>query len=218
MSAVVRDVPTAGGPARAHVWRPARSVATRGSVVLGHGAGGGVDALDLQALAARLPAQGWVVALVEQPWRVAGRRVAGPPAGLDRAWLQVVPALLTGRARLPRPLVLGGRSAGARVACRTAAALDAAAVLALSFPLHPPGKSGSSRAGELALVTGSGRPLGVVQGERDPFGTPAELAPYAPVVFAVAGTHMFPAASVGRVAQAAVEFLCAADFGSARPG
>ncbi|MGN6302231.1 MAG: alpha/beta family hydrolase, partial [Angustibacter sp.] len=144
----VVDVPTPEGPARAHVSRPASA---RGTLVLGHGAGGGVDAPDLQAIAAAATAAGWAVVLVEQPWRVAGRKVATAPPKLDVAWRAVVAALTSGRAALPPPLVVGGRSAGARVACRTADAVGAAAVVALAFPLRPPGRPDApSRADELA--------------------------------------------------------------------
>ena len=136
-----------------------------GTVVLGHGAGGGVDAPDLQAAARAALERGWAVALVEQPWRVAGRRVAEAPPRLDAAWTAVVEHLRdqagTG------PLVLGGRSAGARVACRTADRLGAAGLLCLAFPLVPPG--GRSRAGELAAPA---VPRLVVQGARDSFGVP----------------------------------------------
>ncbi|NJP66984.1 hydrolase [Streptomyces sp. ventii] len=140
-------------------------------LALGHGAGGGVGARDLVALAAALPPLGCTVALVEQPWRVAGRRVAPAPRTLDTAWRELWPAL-----RAPAlPVVAGGRSAGARVACRTAAELGAVAVLALAFPLHPPGRPERSRAAELDAVGGSGLPLLVVQGERDAFGRPEEF-------------------------------------------
>jgi predicted alpha/beta-hydrolase family hydrolase len=110
------------------------------------------------------------VALVEQPWRVAGRKLAPAPKTLDAAWRAVWPAL----AEPGHPVVAGGRSAGARVACRTAADLGAAAVLALAFPLHPPGRPDRSRAGELGQAA-SAAPLLVVQGGRDPFGRPAEF-------------------------------------------
>ncbi|MDH6141687.1 putative alpha/beta-hydrolase family hydrolase [Kitasatospora sp. GP30] len=135
---------------------------------LGHGAGGGIEAPDLVALAAALPARGVTVALVEQPWRVAGRKVAPAPKTLDTGWLPVARRL----AAEGLPLVVGGRSAGARVACRTGAGSGAAAVLALAFPLHPPGKPEKSRAEELL---GTGLPTLVVQGEKDTFGTPAEF-------------------------------------------
>lgn len=166
-----RTVQTPLGPARVHLHRATQP---RGSLVLGHGAGGGIDAPDLVAIARELPGDGWTVVLVEQPWRVAGRRVAPAPTSLDRAWQPVLAALTSGRARLTHPLVVGGRSAGARVACRTAAAVGADAVLALSFPLRPPGKP-RSRAAELTAVAADGIPVHVVQGERDPFGTPEDV-------------------------------------------
>ncbi len=167
----VREIHTPVGMARAHLWRPVRPC---GSLVLGHGAGGTSWSADLQALTA-LTAQGWLVVLVEQPWRVAGRAVATPPAQLDVAWLAVMEALTSGRGALPRPLVVGGRSSGARVACRTADAVGADAVLLLAFPLHPPGKPEKSRAAEAQMVTGAGIRLAVIQGEKDPFGSPDDL-------------------------------------------
>src|SRR3990170_4250187 len=138
---------------------------------LGHGAGGGIGALDLVALAAALPGQGITVARYEQPWRVAGGRVAARPATLDIAWLEAAPHL----AELARgiPLIVGGRSAGARVACRTAADVGAAAVVCLAFPLHPPGSPEKSRLAELLIPK---IPVLVVQGDRDTFGTAATLA------------------------------------------
>lgn len=135
----------------------------KGLLVLGHGAGGGVDALDLLAARDAAHAAGWRVALVEQPWRVRGRKVAEAPSRLDAAWVDVL-ATLQGA-----PLVVGGRSAGARVACRTAAAVGADAVLCLAFPVHPPGKPERSRLDELAAVR---VPVLVVQGDRDAFGMP----------------------------------------------
>jgi uncharacterized protein len=139
-----------------------------GVVALGHGAGGGIEARDLRALAETLPREGWSVALVEQPWRVAAKKVAPAPKTLDTAWRALWPALLAPGV----PVVAGGRSAGARVACRTGRELGAHAVLALSFPLHPPGKPEKSRVEEL---TGTGLPTLVVQGDRDPFGRPGEF-------------------------------------------
>jgi uncharacterized protein len=169
----VRDVPTPQGPARVHVHDPPGEPA--GTLVLGHGAGGGVAAPDLRAATTAGRAAGWRVVLVEQPWRVAGRRVAPAPPRLDDAWLAVLLDLarrgLAGGP--PARLVVGGRSAGARVACRTAHAVGAGAVLCLAFPLHPPGRPEKSRAGELA---GAGVPVVVVQGESDAFGTPADIA------------------------------------------
>ncbi|MER6079538.1 alpha/beta family hydrolase [Streptomyces sp. NPDC001833] len=137
-------------------------------LAVGHGAGGGVEARDLQAVAAVLPGHGVTVALVEQPWRVAGKKLAPAPKTLDVGWRGVWPAL----AAPGLPVVSGGRSAGARVACRTATELGAVGVLALSFPLHPPGKPEKSRASELL---GAGVPTLVVQGGNDPFGKPAEF-------------------------------------------
>ncbi|EFL17509.1 alpha/beta family hydrolase [Streptomyces sp. C] len=165
MSTRTESVDTPAGEARI-TWHTAR--AARLVLALGHGAGGGVEARDLQALAAAMPARGVTVALVEQPWRVAGKKVAAAPKVLDEGWRALWPAL----ERPGLPVVAGGRSAGARVACRTAAELGAAGVLALSFPLHPPGKPEKSRAEELL---GAGRPVLVVQGGRDPFGRPEEF-------------------------------------------
>jgi predicted alpha/beta-hydrolase family hydrolase len=160
----VRSIETPAGEARVDVRRATESWLT---LVLGHGAGGGIDARDLAALASALPDQGVTVIRVEQPWHVAGRRVATAPPTLDLAWLAVLSALaVTG------PLVVGGRSAGARVACRTAQALGAAGALALAFPLHPPGRPEKSRLGEL---TGAGVPTLVLQGDRDAFGGPGDF-------------------------------------------
>ncbi|MEV6839889.1 alpha/beta family hydrolase [Streptomyces sp. NPDC051133] len=158
-------ISTEAGDARI-TWHPGHKA--RLVLAAGHGAGGGVEARDLQALARALPAHGVTVALVEQPWRVAGKKVAPAPKTLDAGWRGVWPAL----ARPGLPVISAGRSAGARVACRTAAELGAHAVLALSFPLHPPGKPEKSRAQELL---GAGVPTLVVQGGNDPFGRPAEF-------------------------------------------
>jgi predicted alpha/beta-hydrolase family hydrolase len=141
-------------------------------LVLGHGASGGVEAADLVAVAEAAVAAGVAVARVTQPYRVAGRRTPPPAAQLDAAWTAVVERVRTevaSRSAGAVPLVLGGRSSGARVACRTAAALGAAGVVALAFPLHPPGKPERSRAAE--LITGV--PTLVVNGDRDPFGVPS---------------------------------------------
>ncbi|TXS11934.1 hydrolase [Streptomyces sp. adm13(2018)] len=158
-------VPTDAGDARI-AWHEAP--APRAVLALGHGAGGGIEARDLQALAAALPGRGVTVALVEQPWRVAGKKLAPAPKTLDTGWRGLWPAL----ARPGLPVIAGGRSAGARVACRTGRELGALAVLALSFPLHPPGRPERSRADELL---GSGLPTLVVQGGNDPFGRPDEF-------------------------------------------
>lgn len=183
-----RLVDTPEGTARAATTAPA-GVAT-GTLVLGHGAGGLRWTQDVLHVRDTAVAAGWVVVLVDQPWRVALRRVGPAPATLDRAWSAVVASLTGGRPA--GPLVLGGRSAGARVACRTAPHLGADAVLALSFPLHPPRRADRSRAAELAVPTASGLAVHVVQGCTDPFGTPAEVAAVLSpggTVDAVDGTH-----------------------------
>jgi predicted alpha/beta-hydrolase family hydrolase len=201
-----REIDTPRGPGLATVHRPARARAT---LVLGHGAGGRGWTGDVVAVTEELVGHGWAVALVDQPWRLAGRKVATPPPTLDEAWVPIVRVLTTGRGALPRPLVLGGRSAGARVACRTAAELSAAGVLCLSFPLHPPGKPGSSRAEELRRPVEAGIPLHVIQGRRDPFGTPEEVRAELPDpawVTAAQGTHSFGRAPAD-VVVAARDFL-----------
>jgi predicted alpha/beta-hydrolase family hydrolase len=163
------DVDTPHGLARAHVHRPRRA---RGALVLGHGAGGGVEAPDLVTARDAALTERLAVALVEQPYRVAGRRSPPPAAHLDAAWIAVVAAL---RARVLKllPAIVGGRSLGARVACRTAEATGAVGVLCLAFPLVPPRRSAPapSRLPELDAVR---IPTLVVQGERDPFGMPPE--------------------------------------------
>jgi predicted alpha/beta-hydrolase family hydrolase len=141
---------------------------SRGLLVLGHGAGGGIGAPDLVAVARAAQSERIGVVLVEQPYRVAGRRSPAPARQLDAAWVAVVEHLrrdvVSGA-----PLVVGGRSSGARVACRTAAVTGAVGVLCLAFPLHPPGHPAVSRIDELEAVT---VPTLVVQGDRDPFGMP----------------------------------------------
>ncbi len=153
------------------------------TLVLTHGAGGGIDSPDLLALARRLPAKGISVALVEQPWRVAGRRVAPAPGILDEGFAAALEGL-----RPRTPMIIGGRSAGARVACRTGRRLGAAGVLALAFPLHPPGRPERSRVGELL---GSGLRLLVVQGECDALGTPYEFPLQLPLVVIPGADHQF---------------------------
>lgn len=160
-------VDSAQGPGHL-LW--SRADVPRAVVLLGHGAGGGVDSWDLTALAAGLPEAGVSVVRYVQPWRVAGRRVAVRPPLLDEAWLPAVDAVTADAQDLP--LVTGGRSAGARVACRTANATGARGVLCLSFPLHPPGRPDRSRAAELLAPD---CPRLVVQGTRDPFGTGEEI-------------------------------------------
>jgi uncharacterized protein len=140
-------------------------------LVLGHGAGGGTGAADLELLARRLPERGTTVVRFEQPWRTAGRRVAGPPAQLDEAWVSAVRWLRDQKWGQGR-LFAGGRSAGARVACRTALALGVRGVVCLAFPLHLPGRPEKSRAAELLTA---GVPRLVLQGTKDSFGTPEEV-------------------------------------------
>ncbi|MEF2527106.1 MULTISPECIES: alpha/beta hydrolase family protein [Streptomyces] len=191
-----RSVETPAGEARI-TWYPAAGGA-RLVLALGHGAGGGIEARDLQALAAALPGRGTTVALVEQPWRVAGRKVAAAPKVLDEGWRGLWPAL----AEPGLPVVAGGRSAGARVACRTGSALGAAGVLALAFPLHPPGRPERSRAAEL---TGAGLPVLVVQGGRDPFGRPEEFPAAGPPAYELlevpGGDHGFAVPKKGAPTQ-----------------
>jgi predicted alpha/beta-hydrolase family hydrolase len=159
------EIDTPHGPARAHL-EPVD--APRAALVLGHGAGGGVGARDLRAAADAARGVGLSVALVEQPYRVAGRRSPAPATQLDDAWTAVVEALRDGPL-CDLPLVSGGRSAGARVACRTAQAAGATGVLCLAFPLHPPGRPEKTRLPELEAVE---MPVLVVQGVSDPFGMP----------------------------------------------
>ena len=166
---VTHDVETPHGPARVFV-RAADE--PRAALVLGHGAGGGVNARDLVAASGAALALGFSVALVEQPYRVAGRR--SPPRAplLDTAWIAVVDYLRAGELS-GLPLVTGGRSSGARVACRTAEACGAIGVLCLAFPLRPPRREGAAPApSRLGELEGADVPVLIVQGERDPFGMP----------------------------------------------
>jgi predicted alpha/beta-hydrolase family hydrolase len=191
------DIETPHGPARAHVQIADGAVAT---MVLGHGAGGGVSAPDLMVAARAALERQVSVALVEQPYLVAGRKSQAPAAQLDAAWIAAVDHLRDDRV----PLIVGGRSAGARVACRTAGETGASAVLCLAFPVHPPGKPEKSRLAELDAVR---VPVLVVQGERDPFGMP----PGAPnrTVVRVAGDHSLKA-DLEAVAAAIGNWLTAA--------
>jgi predicted alpha/beta-hydrolase family hydrolase len=165
----VVELDTPHGLARAHLELADRP---RAALVLGHGAGGGVTARDLVAVANMARAEGVSVALVEQPYRVAGRRAPAPARQLDAAWAAVVAEL--GASQLSGlPLITGGRSLGARVACRTAAETGSVGVLCLAFPLLPPRRKGGaeprSRLPELEAVP---VPVLVVQGNRDRFGMP----------------------------------------------
>jgi predicted alpha/beta-hydrolase family hydrolase len=172
------------------------------ALVLGHGAGGGVAAPDLTAATKAANEAGLTVALVEQPYRVAGRRSPAPANQLDTAWAAVVTQLhedaLSGLA-----LVTGGRSAGARVACRTAEELDAIAVLCLAFPVHPPGKGADPAKSRLPELDAVKVPTLVVQGESDPFGMPPD-GPNRTVV-RIPGNHSLR--SAGAVAAAVSEWL-----------
>jgi predicted alpha/beta-hydrolase family hydrolase len=164
------EIDTPHGPAAAELHHPEEP---RAALVLGHGAGGGLAAPDLVAAKQVALSEGLSVALVEQPYRVAGRRSAAPAHQLDTAWTAVVRHLAAKELK-GLPLVTGGRSAGARVACRTAEATGAVAVLCLAFPLQPArrratGKQAPSRLDELDAVR---VPMLVVQGEKDQFGVP----------------------------------------------
>jgi predicted alpha/beta-hydrolase family hydrolase len=177
------ELDTPHGPARVHLHPAERP---RAALVLGHGAGGGVDAPDLVVATEAALANGCSVAMVEQPYRVAGRRSPAPARQLDAAWIAVIEELRSDRLG-GVPLIAGGRSAGARVACRTAAETGAVAVLCLAFPVHPPGRAddpSKSRQFELDAVE---VPALVVQGESDPFGMPTAGA--SREVAVVAGNH-----------------------------
>ena len=140
-------------------------------LVLGHGAGGGVSAADLELLAARLPALGTTVVRFEQPWRTAGRTAGAPPPKLDEAWRAAL-GWLVEQEWAQHPLLVGGRSAGARVACRTASDTNPAAIVCLAFPLHLPGRPEKSRVAELLAPSA---PRLVLQGTKDSFGTPEQI-------------------------------------------
>lgn len=159
-------VETPRGAARVELALPAE--ASTAVLVLGHGAGGDVDAPDLIALRAAALDAGVAVAGITQPYRVAGRRAPAPAAHLDAAWCAAVSAVRSDRRLAGRPLIVGGRSSGARVACRTAGEVGAVAVVALAFPLHPPGRPERTRDAELD----TGLPTLVINGDRDPFGVP----------------------------------------------
>ena len=197
------DVPTPHGPARVRLEDGGVGTGAhrRFALVLGHGAGGGVDSTDLRATTEAAVALGFTVALVEQPYRVAGRRSPAPARQLDTAWLAVVEALAAGPLAGCR-LVVGGRSSGARVACRTAELSHAVGVLGLAFPLLPPGAArggdvSKSRLGELEAVPASA-PVLVVQGRRDPFGMPPPGVNRS--VVAIDGTHTLSSTKAVRAA------------------
>lgn len=164
------EIATPSGPARVDLDRPRNAA---GLLVVGHGAGGGVNAPDIVTGRDAALAAGWVVARVTQPYRVAGRRSPAPAPKLDEAWVAVVGALRKRRGLGAPPLVVAGRSSGARVACRTADAVGADGVLCLAFPVHPPGKPEATRLPELDSPN---CPVLVIQGDRDPFGMPPAAA------------------------------------------
>lgn len=168
MASTVVPVDTPQGPGRLFL-----DLANRPSsiLVLGHGAGGGVGSADLELLARSLPDLGTSVLRFEQPWRTAGRTAGTSPPRLDEAWI-VALDWLTEQEWARQPLVVGGRSAGARVACRTAPQTDAAAVVCLAFPLHPPGRPEKSRVSELLTPT---VPRLDLQGSKDSFGTADQI-------------------------------------------
>jgi hypothetical protein len=161
------EISTPSGPAGADIDRPRGDAVAL--LVLTHGAGGGTETADISAVRAAALKAGVAVVRLTQPYRVAGRRSPGAAPAQDAAWLAAVAAIRRRRGFGPLPLVLGGRSNGARVACRTAIASGAAAVVALAFPVHPPGRPDTTRLPEL---DGAGVPVLVVQGDRDPFGMP----------------------------------------------
>jgi uncharacterized protein len=181
-------------------------------LVLGHGAGGGIDAPDLSALAVAACTACVAVARVEQPYRVAGRRAPAPAPHLDEAWVAVVAALRAEPGFDELPVVVAGRSSGGRVACRTAGAVGAAAVVALAFPVHPPRRPERSRLAELDMPA---VPVLVVQGDRDPFGMP-EPVPGRRDVHVVPGADHSLRSAPAAVAGAVVDWLAAR--GLARPG
>jgi uncharacterized protein len=168
MASTVVPVDTPQGPGRFFL-----DLADRPSsiLVLGHGAGGGVGSADLELLARSLPELGTSVLRFEQPWRTAGRKVGPPPPRLDEAWVAALD-WLSKQDWARHPLLVGGRSAGARVACRTASQTDPAAIVCLAFPLHLPGRPEKTRLAELLMPT---VPRLVLQGSKDSFGTPDEI-------------------------------------------
>lgn len=185
-----RRIDTPQGEARLVTSR-ARS--GRATLLLSHGAGVGIDTADLEALARHLPRNGITVVRLEQPWRVAGRKVATPPSTLDQGLVAAA-----GHLRSTAPLVVGGRSAGARSAARCAHGLGAAGCLALAFPLHPPGRPEKSR---LAELEGAQVPTLVIQGERDTMGRPDEFPPETDLAVVPAADHSFKVAKTAPISQ-----------------
>ena len=161
------EIGTSEGPALAEMEWPAVGDPVF-LLVLTHGAGADPGSPDVLAVAGAALGLGGVVALVTQPYRVKGRRSPGSTDRQDAAWMEVI-AALRAAAGAGLPLIQGGRSNGARVACRTAGAVGALGVIALAFPLHPPGHPNRSRAAELAAA---GTDVLVLNSDRDPFGIP----------------------------------------------
>jgi uncharacterized protein len=183
------------------------------ALVLGHGAGGGVDAPDLVAATSAAHSAGLTVALIEQPYRVAGRRSPAPARQLDAAWTAVLEQLREDALR-GLPVIVGGRSVGARVACRTAADVGAVAVLCLAFPVHPPGKGDDPTKSRLPELDAVQVPTLVVQGESDPFGMPPDGR--GRKVVRVPGNHSLR--STGAVAAAVSEWLASGVTGAGQTG
>jgi predicted alpha/beta-hydrolase family hydrolase len=196
------EIATPSGPAVAELERPPEGA--RALLVLTHGAGGGVETGDISAVRTAALKSGIAVARLTQPYRVAGRRSPPAPAKQDEAWLAAIATLRRRRGLGTLPLVVGGRSNGARVACRTAVASGAVGVVALAFPLHPPGRPENSR---LAELDGAGVPVLVVQGDRDPFGMP----PAGPdrEVLVIGGADHSLKRELGTVASAVTAFVTA---------
>jgi predicted alpha/beta-hydrolase family hydrolase len=194
------EIVTSYGPARAEIDECPPGQLAAFLLALTHGAGGGPDSRDLLAARDVATALGGVVARVTQPYRVRGGRAPGSAARQDAAWLEIVRAL---RDRFPGiPLIQGGRSNGARLACRTAREAGALAVVALAFPLHPPGRPERSRLAELRAARTS---VLVVNGARDPFGVP-EPADATRVVVLPGEQHAL-AGNPGAVAEAVGSWL-----------
>lgn len=162
-------------------------------MLLSHGAGNGIDTADLEALATHLPRNDVSVVRFEQPWKVAGRKVATSPATLDDGLRAAASAM-----RTRTPLIVGGRSAGARAAARTARELGASGCLCLAFPLHPPGRPESSRVEELLATR---VPTLVIQGERDPMGRPEEFPPGVEMTVIPGGDHSLRVPQRGQLTQ-----------------
>jgi len=208
-------VDTAAGQAHVVLEMPSRTA--HALLVVGHGAGGDIEAPDLLALRNSALSRGIAVARVRQPYRVAGRRAPAPAAQLDAAWVSVVTALAEcagpfapyARRLRRRPVVVAGRSSGARVACRTAQAAGAAAVVALAFPLRPPGRPDRSRADELAVAV----PLLVVQGSRDAFGRPADFPSSVRVIEVAGADHSLKAAGFRAVVGDIADWILQATAG-----